>query len=80
MPHPGTVEAELFAQLDDLQGGLVTGSWISPVEQADGEKAQLGQRLGGYGHRDSLLRPCGILPDVDGAPVQGTAGNLPASS
>ena len=46
-PHPGTVEAELLAQLNDLQGRLMTGSWIGPVEQAEGEKAQLDQRLGG---------------------------------
>jgi len=79
-PHPGTVEAELLAQLNDLQGRLMTGSWIGPVEQAEGEKAQLDQRLGGHGHCGSLLRPCRLLPDVDGAPVRGTAGDLPASS
>lgn len=53
VPHPGTVEAESLAELDDLQGRLVAGSRIGAVEQADREKAQPGQRLRGHGHRGS---------------------------
>ena len=54
--HPGAVEAELLAQLDDLQGRLVPGPGSAPSNGADGEEAQLleGHRRRGHGR---LLGP-----------------------
>ena len=44
MSHPGTVEPELLAELDDVQGRLVSRAGIGAVEDPDGEEAELGQR------------------------------------
>ena len=42
---PGAVEAEPLAQLDHPQRGLVAAGRVGLVEQADGEEAELLQRL-----------------------------------
>ena len=44
MPHPGAVEAEPLAQLDDLQRRLVAGPRIIPIEQANGQEPEPLQR------------------------------------
>jgi hypothetical protein len=41
---PGAVEAEVLAQLDDLQGRLMAGAGVGLVEQADGEEAEFPER------------------------------------
>jgi len=43
---PGAVQAELLAQLDDLQRGLVAAARVGLVEQADGQETELAQRHG----------------------------------
>jgi hypothetical protein len=42
----GAVEAELLAQRDDLERGLVPGPGVGAVERADREEAELLQGLG----------------------------------
>ena len=46
MAYPGAVEPQLFAELDDLQRGLMPGARVRAIEETDREKAQLLQRLG----------------------------------
>ena len=56
VPHPGAVEAELLAQLDDLQRRLVPAPRVGGVEQPDGQEAQLPQ----WSRHGSILPPaCG---------------------
>ncbi len=56
--QPCAVEAELFTELDDLQGALVTWSGVVLVEQSDGQESQPLQRAVIVAHAPSLwFRP-----------------------
>jgi hypothetical protein len=68
VPHPGTVETQLFTELEDLQRRLVPGSWIGTVEQPDRQEAQPGQRFRGQRHRRRYLADSAAWPAVVFAP------------
>ena len=76
MPDEGAVEAELLAERDDVEGGLVTGAGVVGVEEADGEEAELLQRRSGGGHAATPRVGVGSMITEDSTPG-GTIGGRP---
>src|ERR1700683_5352893 len=66
MPQPGTVEAELFTQFDDLQRALVARPRVIAIEEPYGQETETSQC--GSRHCHTLIVSAGRVHQRSGPP------------